>query len=114
MTTMAFTVRDSAAMLRRNLKRAVRYPGLTVIVAAMPIVFLLLFVFVFGGTLGAGLGAQRSQLLDERRRPVARHRLGQREVGGDHVVAHQGGSLVGGRLTATEVGEVGHGPHRRR
>src|SRR3712207_3390592 len=43
-------------MLRRNLKRAVRYPGLTVIVAAMPIVFLLLFVFVFGGTLGAGLG----------------------------------------------------------
>src|SRR5688572_4377026 len=44
-------------MLRRNLKRAVRYPGLTVIVAAMPIVFLLLFVFVFGGTLGAGLGA---------------------------------------------------------
>ena len=34
-----------------------RYPGLTVIVAAMPIVFLLLFVFVFGGTLGAGLGA---------------------------------------------------------
>ena len=43
-------------MLRRNLTRALRYPGLTVIVAAMPIVFLLLFVFVFGGTLGAGLG----------------------------------------------------------
>jgi len=43
-------------MLRRNLRRAVRHPGLTVIVAALPIVFLLLFVFVFGGTLGAGLG----------------------------------------------------------
>ena len=57
MTTLALTVNDSATMLRRNLKRAVRYPGLTVIVAAMPIVFLLLFVFVFGGTLGAGLGA---------------------------------------------------------
>ena len=56
MTTLALTVNDSATMLRRNLKRAVRYPGLTVIVAAMPIVFLLLFVFVFGGTLGAGLG----------------------------------------------------------
>jgi ABC-2 type transport system permease protein len=55
-TTLALTVTDSATMLRRNLKRAVRYPGLTVIVAAMPIVFLLLFVFVFGGTLGAGLG----------------------------------------------------------
>ena len=56
MTALALTVSDSATMLRRNLKRAVRYPGLTVIVAAMPIVFLLLFVFVFGGTLGAGLG----------------------------------------------------------
>jgi ABC-2 type transport system permease protein len=56
MTTLALTVTDSSTMLRRNLKRAVRYPGLTVIVAAMPIVFLLLFVFVFGGTLGAGLG----------------------------------------------------------
>ncbi|TYP86841.1 ABC transporter permease [Blastococcus xanthinilyticus] len=56
MTALALTVNDSATMLRRNLKRAVRYPGLTVIVAALPIVFLLLFVFVFGGTLGAGLG----------------------------------------------------------
>ncbi len=56
MTTLALTVTDSATMLRRNLTRAARYPGLTVIVAAMPIVFLLLFVFVFGGTLGAGLG----------------------------------------------------------
>jgi ABC-2 type transport system permease protein len=56
-STLGLTLNDSATMLRRNLKRAVRYPGLTVIVAAMPIVFLLLFVYVFGGTLGAGLGA---------------------------------------------------------
>jgi ABC-2 type transport system permease protein len=56
MTTLTWTMADSATMLRRNLKRALRYPGLTVIVAAMPIVFLLLFVYVFGGTLGAGLG----------------------------------------------------------
>ncbi|WP_336029247.1 ABC transporter permease [Geodermatophilus sp. FMUSA9-8] len=56
MTTLALTVTDSVTMLRRNLVRALRYPGLTVIVAAMPIVFLLLFVYVFGGTLGAGLG----------------------------------------------------------
>ncbi|MGY1713409.1 ABC transporter permease [Geodermatophilus sp. SYSU D01106] len=56
MTALALTVNDSATMLRRNLVRALRYPGLTVIVAAMPIVFLLLFVYVFGGTLGAGLG----------------------------------------------------------
>jgi ABC-2 type transport system permease protein len=57
MTTLPHPVADSATMLRRNLTRALRYPGLTVIVAAMPIVFLLLFVYVFGGTLGAGLGA---------------------------------------------------------
>ena len=67
MTTLALTVNDSATMLRRNLKRAVRYPGLTLIVAALPIVFLLLFVFVFGGTLGAGLGLPsggRAEYLD--------------------------------------------------
>jgi len=56
MTTLTYALTDSATMLRRNLRRAMRYPGLTVIVAALPIVFLLLFVFVFGGTLGAGLG----------------------------------------------------------
>ncbi|MGY1772669.1 ABC transporter permease [Blastococcus sp. SYSU D00813] len=56
MTTVGLALTDSATMLRRNLRRAVRYPGLTVVVAAMPIVFLLLFVHVFGGTLGAGLG----------------------------------------------------------
>ncbi|MGY1697338.1 ABC transporter permease [Geodermatophilus sp. SYSU D00814] len=56
MTTLGLTLSDSATMLRRNLKRAARYPGLTLVVAALPIVFLLLFVYVFGGTLGAGLG----------------------------------------------------------
>ncbi len=56
MTTPALVLSDSATMLRRNLRRAARYPALTVVVAAMPIVFLLLFVYVFGGTLGAGLG----------------------------------------------------------
>jgi ABC-2 type transport system permease protein len=55
-TTLGLTVGDSATMLRRNLRRALRYPGLTVIVAALPIVLLVLFVYVFGGTLGAGLG----------------------------------------------------------
>ena len=55
MTTMTYTARDSATMLRRNLKHLVRYPSLTVTIIAMPVVFLLLFVYVFGGTLGAGL-----------------------------------------------------------
>jgi ABC-2 type transport system permease protein len=49
-------LRDSATMLRRNLKRMLRYPSMTVMLAGMPVVFLLLFVYVFGGTLGAGLG----------------------------------------------------------
>ncbi|MGY1786605.1 ABC transporter permease [Geodermatophilus sp. SYSU D00698] len=54
--SLATTLTDSRTMLRRDLRHAVRYPSLTLIVAAVPIVFLLLFVYVFGGTLGAGLG----------------------------------------------------------
>jgi ABC-2 type transport system permease protein len=56
MTTLEYTLTDSATMLRRNLKHAVRYPVLTLMVAGIPVVMLLLFVFVFGNTLGAGLG----------------------------------------------------------
>ena len=52
----AYALTDSATMLRRSLRRMRRYPSLTFFIAAIPIVFLLLFVFVFGGTLGAGLG----------------------------------------------------------
>ncbi len=46
---------DSMAMFSRQTRRLRRYPELTVVVLAIPIIFLLLFVFVFGGTLGAGL-----------------------------------------------------------
>ncbi len=55
MSALAYTVTDSATMLRRNLRRLRRYPSLTLILVGMPIVFLLLFVYVFGGQLGAGL-----------------------------------------------------------
>ena len=48
--------RDSATMLRRNLRHMRRYPSLTLLLVGMPVIFLLLFVYVFGGTLGAGLG----------------------------------------------------------
>ncbi|TVT52163.1 ABC transporter permease [Amycolatopsis rhizosphaerae] len=54
--TTTYALRDSATMLRRNLKHMLRYPSMTVMLVGMPIVFLLLFVFVFGGTLGNGLG----------------------------------------------------------
>jgi ABC-2 type transport system permease protein len=57
MTTLASTLSDSRVMLRRNLKHQLRYPSMTVMLIGMPIVFLLLFVYVFGGQLGAGLGA---------------------------------------------------------
>ena len=41
-------------MLRRQLRHMLRYPSMTALLVGMPVVFLLLFVYVFGGTLGAG------------------------------------------------------------
>lgn len=56
MTAYQIALADSATMLRRNLRRMRRYPSLTVFIAGVPVVLLLLFAYVFGGTLGAGLG----------------------------------------------------------
>jgi ABC-2 type transport system permease protein len=55
MTALTTTVADSTTMFRRNMLHMVRYPGLTGFVIGIPVVLLLLFVYVFGGTLGAGL-----------------------------------------------------------
>jgi ABC-2 type transport system permease protein len=55
-TAVAFAVSDSATLLRRNLRRLLRYPSMTVLLVGMPIVFLMLFVYVFGGQLSHGLG----------------------------------------------------------
>src|ERR1700691_4034395 len=57
MTTLAYTLSDSRVMLRRNLKHQLRYPSMTLMLVGMPIVFLLLFVYVFGGQLSHGLGS---------------------------------------------------------
>src|SRR3954466_10496390 len=54
-TSTTYTVRDSATMLRRNLLHFRRYPSLSIMLVAQPILFLLLFVYVFGATMGAGL-----------------------------------------------------------
>ncbi|WP_081900383.1 ABC transporter permease [Allokutzneria albata] len=43
-------------MLRRNLLHARRYPSMTISTVAMPVLMLLLFVGVFGGALGTGIG----------------------------------------------------------
>lgn len=50
-----YVLRDAMTMLHRNLLRMIRYPGLSLFTIIGPIVILLLVVFVFGGTLGAGL-----------------------------------------------------------
>ena len=52
----AYAISDSSTMLRRSLRRMRRYPSLTFFTAALPVVLLLVFVYVFGGTMGAGLG----------------------------------------------------------
>jgi ABC-2 type transport system permease protein len=64
MSTLTYAMSDSRTMLRRNLRHMWRYPSLTLMVAGIPVVFLLLFVYVFGGTLGAGLGAASSGRAD--------------------------------------------------
>ena len=56
MTAYPWVLSDSATMLRRDLRHMRRYPSMTLLNAGLPVVLLLLFVYVFGGTLGAGLG----------------------------------------------------------
>ncbi len=53
--TSSYALRDSTTMLRRDLRHLQRYPGLSLFPILMPVVFLLLFVYVFGGTLGNGI-----------------------------------------------------------
>ena len=57
MSAQSYVIRDSATMLRRNFRHMLRYPSVSLVVIAIPAIMLLLFVYVFGGTLGAGLGA---------------------------------------------------------
>ncbi|HYH91378.1 MAG TPA: ABC transporter permease [Solirubrobacteraceae bacterium] len=55
MSTASYAIQDSATMLRRNLRRTLRYPASIAATIGIPVIFLLLFVFVLGDTLGAGL-----------------------------------------------------------
>ncbi|MEV6345522.1 ABC transporter permease [Actinoplanes sp. NPDC051851] len=50
---------DSWIMFRRQLIHLKRYPSLTIMLIGLPVIFLLLFVYVFGGAVGAGLGGGR-------------------------------------------------------
>jgi ABC-2 type transport system permease protein len=67
MSSLPTAIADSATMLRRDVRRMQRYPSLTLMLIGLPVVFLLLFVYVFGNTLGDGLGAPaggRKEYLD--------------------------------------------------
>ncbi|WP_405712813.1 ABC transporter permease [Streptomyces sp. NBC_00046] len=55
MSTLTYAVNDSMTMLRRNIKHALRYPAVSLGPAMMPILMLLLFVYAFGDSIGAGL-----------------------------------------------------------
>ncbi|AZK95359.1 MULTISPECIES: ABC transporter permease [Streptomyces] len=56
MSALALAVRDTSTMLRRNLLHARRYPSLTLNLLLTPIMLLLLFVYIFGDTMSAGIG----------------------------------------------------------
>ncbi len=60
MSTHPHVIQDSATMLRRNFRRMMRYPSVSLVVVGVPVILLLLFVYVFGGTLGDGLSVAAS------------------------------------------------------
>jgi ABC-2 type transport system permease protein len=64
MTATSFAVREASAMLRRDVRHAVRYPMMTIGGLMVPVVMLLLFDGVFGHALRAGIAASRGRYID--------------------------------------------------
>ncbi|WP_406137739.1 ABC transporter permease [Streptomyces sp. NBC_01089] len=56
MSALSLAVRDSTTMLRRNLLHARRYPSMTLNLLLTPVMLLLLFVYLFGDVMSAGIG----------------------------------------------------------
>ena len=56
MSSLSLAVRDSSTMLQRDLLHARRYPSLTLNLLLTPIMLLLLFVYIFGDVMSAGIG----------------------------------------------------------
>ncbi|MGW6056164.1 ABC transporter permease [Streptomyces sp. NPDC055189] len=56
MSALSLAVRDSSTMLRRNLLHTRRYPSGTLNLLLAPIMLLLLFVYIFGDVMSAGIG----------------------------------------------------------
>ncbi|HEV2579366.1 MAG TPA: ABC transporter permease, partial [Ktedonobacteraceae bacterium] len=56
MSNFSFALRDSATMLRRDIQHSLRRLSMTLSGLLVPIIMLVLFVYVFGGAIGASLG----------------------------------------------------------
>ncbi len=56
MNNPSFALRDSATMLRRDVRHSLRNLAMTLSGVLTPVVTMAMFIYVFGGTLGAGLG----------------------------------------------------------
>jgi ABC transporter DrrB family efflux protein len=61
--TVTWTVRDAWTMTRRNLSHVVRAPEEVIIYFSLPIMFVLVFGYVFGSGMAVGAGTYREFLL---------------------------------------------------
>lgn len=57
MSTLSYALRDSATMLRRDVRHSLRRFSMTLSGLLTPTIMLVLFTYVFGGAIGAGLGS---------------------------------------------------------
>ncbi|MER6064758.1 ABC transporter permease [Streptomyces sp. NPDC004059] len=64
MSTAGYAFRDHLTMLRRNLLHARRYPSLTLNLLLTPVILLLLFVYVFGNVMSAGINGGHADRAD--------------------------------------------------
>jgi ABC-2 type transport system permease protein len=64
MSSVSLAVRDSATMLRRDVRHSLQAPALTISGMCVPIIFLLLFAGVFGHALSKGLGSAGTRYID--------------------------------------------------
>ena len=54
MSSLAMSVSDTLVLAQRNLMRIPRQPDLLIAYTIQPVMFVLLFVYVFGGAIDAG------------------------------------------------------------
>ena len=55
MSSLSMAVSDTLVLAGRNLKRIPRQPDLLIAYTVQPVMFVLLFVYVFGGAIGRSL-----------------------------------------------------------